>query len=148
MFSAPFPYLFSRNLQLLDSVLPTVELLFPISQSITTHPLQLLFMDVWGPKPQLSCDGFRFYFSIVDAYMRYTWLFPIRCKSDVYTQFLTFHKTFEYFFNLQILNVQTDWGGDFRALHNFLRDHGISHRISRPHTHQKLRLLNVNTGTS
>ncbi|KAB1216375.1 Retrovirus-related Pol polyprotein from transposon TNT 1-94 [Morella rubra] len=45
---------------------------FPRLYSVCTRPFQLIFMDVWGPTPVLSQDGFRFYLSIVDAFSRYT----------------------------------------------------------------------------
>lgn len=35
-------------------------------------------MDVWGPSPMLSRDGYHYYLSIVEAFSRYTWLFPLR----------------------------------------------------------------------
>lgn len=35
-------------------------------------------MDVWGPSPMLSHDGYHYYLSIVDTFSRYTWLFPLR----------------------------------------------------------------------
>ncbi|KAB1227925.1 Retrovirus-related Pol polyprotein from transposon TNT 1-94 [Morella rubra] len=110
---------------------------FSRSTSPVTRPLQLLFMDVWGPAPMLSRDGFRFYFSIVDVFSRYTWLFPIRFKSDVYSQFIKFQHSVERFFDLRIASVQTDWGGEFRSLHTYLVSQGITHRLSCPHTHQQ-----------
>lgn len=39
---------------------------FP-SQTIYTKPLELLFMDVWGPSPVKSCYGLSYYLSIVYA---------------------------------------------------------------------------------
>ena len=34
--------------------------------------------------------------------------------------------------------VQSDWGGEYRSLHNFLQNCGITYRISCPHTHQQI----------
>ncbi|GAB2274241.1 hypothetical protein Dimus_039074 [Dionaea muscipula] len=110
---------------------------FHRSSTTSTRPLQLLFMDVWGPAPVVSREGFRFYLSIVDAFSRYTWFFPLQCKSDVYNQFVNFQKTVERFFMLKISSVQTDWGGEFRSLHTFLISQGITHRRSCTHIHQQ-----------
>lgn len=109
----------------------------PFSQSVSTvtRPLQLLFMDVWGPAPVLSRNGYCFYFSIVDVFSRYTWLFPLHCKFDIYSQFVKFQKSVERFFDLRISSVQTDWGGKFRALQTYFQSHGINHRVNCPHTH-------------
>jgi hypothetical protein len=40
-------------------------------------------------------------------------------------------------FNTKILQVQTDWGGEFRSLNTFFHKLGIIHRVSCPHTHQQ-----------
>ncbi|CAI7741864.1 unnamed protein product [Closterium sp. NIES-53] len=44
----------------------------------TTAPLQTLHMDVWGP-----ADQEHYFLLVVDDYMRYTTVFPLRSKTDV-----------------------------------------------------------------
>lgn len=39
--------------------------------------------------------------------------------------------------NSKIISLQSDWGGEYCHLHNFLQNQGISQRISCPHTHQQ-----------
>lgn len=77
-------------------------------------------MDVLGPAPVLSKTGSHFYFSIVDAFSRYTWLFPIKCKSDVLLQFVSFQQIVERFSNHKSSTIQFDWGGEFHSLNTFL----------------------------
>lgn len=62
-------------------------------------------MDVWGPALMLSRDGYYFYFSVVDVFSRYTWLFCYSCKFDVYSQFVKFQKSIERLFHLRISSV-------------------------------------------
>jgi hypothetical protein len=45
---------------------------FSISPSTSSKPLQLLFLDVWGPAPQNSVHNKRFYLSAVDDFSKYT----------------------------------------------------------------------------
>ncbi|CAI7756273.1 unnamed protein product [Closterium sp. NIES-53] len=57
----------------------------PYSSSfpLTTAPLQTLHMDVWGPA-RVSGQGHKRYFLlVVDDYMRYTTVFPLRSKGEV-----------------------------------------------------------------
>jgi transposase InsO family protein len=43
----------------------------------------------------------------------------------------------ERFFNTNIKAIQSDWGGEYRAVNKLLQQLGILHRVSCPHTHQQ-----------
>jgi hypothetical protein len=58
------------------------QLPFYSSQSQIKAPLELIFSDLWGPSPVCSRTGNKYYISFLDAYSRYTWLFPISHKND------------------------------------------------------------------
>lgn len=64
-----------------------------------------------GPSPTLSINGSRFYVSFIDAFSRFTWVFPIQAKSNVMSIFLKFQVMVECLLNTKIINVQSDWGG-------------------------------------
>ena len=98
--------------------------------------MDLLFTDVWGPSSIASINVARYYVSFVDDFSRYTWLFPISSKSDMFRIFSQFHIYVERLFERKIKAIQTDWGGEFQKLNPLLAKLGISHRISCPHTHQ------------
>jgi len=100
-------------------------------------PLQLIHSDVWGPSPTISINGNRYYVSFVDVFTRYTWVFPIQAKSDVMPTFLQFQIMVERLLNHKIISVQSDWGGEYRNLHQYFQSVGITHRLSCPHTHQQ-----------
>ena len=55
-------------------------------------------------------------------------------KSDVFQAFIDFQHRIERQFNQKIVNFQSDWGGEFQALSKHLKEHGINHRVSCPHT--------------
>jgi histone deacetylase 1/2 len=111
------------------------QLSFSLSTRVTTAPLEIIYSDVWGPA-QTSVSGHQFYVSFVDAYSRFTWLYLLKHKSDVFTVFLQFQQHVERLLNRKILHVQSDWGGEYIRLNKFFTDLGISHRVSCPHTHQ------------
>jgi len=113
------------------------QLPFSFSTSSICKPLELVYSDVWGPSPTLSINGNRFYVSFIDAYSRYTWVFPIQAKFDVMPTFLQFQTMAERLLNSKIISVQSDWSGEYRNLHSYFQTHGITHCISCPHTHQQ-----------
>ncbi|CAI7858902.1 unnamed protein product [Closterium sp. NIES-54] len=51
----------------------------------TTAPLQTLHLDVWGPSPVLGSRQERYFLIVLDDYSRYTTVFPLRRKANVYT---------------------------------------------------------------
>lgn len=113
------------------------ELPFYLSSSISTHPLDLLFTDVWGPSLFPSNNGKRYYVCFIDDFSKFYWLFPLAAKSEVTSTFLLFQKHVEKLFDQKIKAIQSNWGGEFRYLNPILVKQGISHRISCPHTHQQ-----------
>jgi histone deacetylase 1/2 len=112
------------------------QLPFPVSQHVPTAPLELIYSDVWGPA-RISVSGHKYYVSFVDAYSRFTWLYLIKRKSDVFNVFIQFQNHVERLLNHKIVHVQSDWGGEYIKLDAFFQKIGISHRVSCPHTHQQ-----------
>jgi hypothetical protein len=110
---------------------------FPLSASQSHGPLDLIFSDVWGPSPAISTSGSRYYLIFVDDYSKFVWFFPLKLKSDVEPIFYQFQALVEKQFNRTIKAIQTDWGGEFRRLNVYFKNHGIIHRIACPHTHQQ-----------
>ena len=70
----------------------------------------------------------------VDDFSKYTWLFPLKNKSDVFNTFTEFHKKAERQFSQKIGAFQSDWGGEFQSLNMYLKTSGIHHRVSCPYT--------------
>lgn len=44
-------------------------------ETSTTQPLELLHVDLWGPTPIPSSQGYYYYLSILDDCTRFTWIF-------------------------------------------------------------------------
>jgi histone deacetylase 1/2 len=112
------------------------QLPFSVSTHVIKAPLELIHSDVWGPA-KTSISGHKFYVSFIDAYSRFTWLYLLKNKSEVFDVFLQFQKHVERLLDRKIIHVQTDWGGEYEKLHPFFQNLGISHRVSCPHTHQQ-----------
>lgn len=56
---------------------------FTLSSSHSTQPLELIHTDIRGPFPVVSACGFKYYVLFLDDYSRFTWLFPLKQKSDI-----------------------------------------------------------------
>ena len=110
------------------------KLPFSIYVHKSIKPLELIHSDVWGPAPILCHFGFSYYVIFTNDFSKYTWLFPLRRKSDVLTTFTKFKMKVENQLSAKIISFQSDWGGELQELTTYLKEHGIHHRISCPYT--------------
>jgi histone deacetylase 1/2 len=100
---------------------------------VSTVPLQQIFSDVWGPVPT-SVGHHNYYVSFIDDFSKFTWIYLIKKKSDVFHNFMNF---VERKFSRKIVTMQTDWGGEYEKLNPFFQKLGITHHVSCPHAHQQ-----------
>jgi histone deacetylase 1/2 len=85
----------------------------------------------------MSVGCYQYYVSFLDDFSKYTWIFLLKHKSDVFDVFLKFQQLVERLFDRKILTVQSDWGGEYQKLHSYFQKVGITHHVSCPHTHQQ-----------
>ena len=112
------------------------QLPYPKSTSVSSYPLELIFSDVWGPAPQ-SVGRYQYYVSFIDDFSKFTWIYLLRNRSEVFQVFLNFQQHVERLFNRKIITMQTDWGGEYQKLNSFFQKIGIVHHVSCPHAHQQ-----------
>jgi len=65
------------------------------SQMTYIKPLELIFCDLWGPAPVVSSCGYTYFLTCVDAYSRYTWIYPLKLKSHTLSTFQNFKTMIE-----------------------------------------------------
>jgi hypothetical protein len=80
------------------------QLPFLNSSSVSTSPLQLVHTDVWGPTLR-SARGSRYYVSFIDNFSKFSWIYMIKYKSDVYHVFLEFQAHVERLLGAKILTI-------------------------------------------
>jgi len=56
---------------------------FPRSASKSKKCFDLIHVDVWRSYLLSSIHGHKYFLTIVDDYLRYTWVFPLKQKSEV-----------------------------------------------------------------
>jgi histone deacetylase 1/2 len=59
------------------------QLPYPKSTSVSSSPLELVFSDVWGPASE-SFGRYKYYVSFIDDYSKFTWVYLLEKKSDVF----------------------------------------------------------------
>lgn len=82
----------------------------------------------------MSNTNFRFYIHFIDDYSRYTWIYPLRAKSEALQAFVQFKSLVENLFERKIKTLHTDGGGEYQAFTRFVTDNGIAFDRSYPHT--------------
>lgn len=102
-------------------------------------PFYKVHTDVWGPAPCVSIDGYRYYVLFVDECTRFTWIYPLINKSDVFLVFVQFLAFVSNQFNASVKILQSDGGGEYvsKNFKSFLASKGILHYISCPYTPQQ-----------
>ena len=115
------------------------KLPFSYSSTTVSHSFELVHCDVWGLCSVQSVSGYKCYVLFMDEFSIYSWLFPLKAKSEVFSIFVIFKTYVENLLGNKIKTFRTDSGGEFTssAFTNFLLQHGISHQFSCPHTPEK-----------
>jgi hypothetical protein len=114
------------------------QLPFQPSPRVSLCPLDLIHSDVWSCSTK-SLGGCSYYVFFINDFSRFTWLYPIHNKSDVFQVFVQFKSLAQNQFSSSIKQFQCDGGGEYMSnqFKNFLVTHGIIHRVSCPHTPQQ-----------
>ena len=50
-------------------------------------PDNIIQSDVWGPAQRPTISGCHYYVTFIDDHSRYTWIFPMKRKSEVLSHF-------------------------------------------------------------
>ena len=87
-----------------------------------------------GPAPVLSISKFRFYACLVDDFSKYTWIIPLKNKSNIFAAYLAFEKYVERQFNKKIKIFHSGGGGVNSRLASHFLATGVVHQISCPYT--------------
>ena len=103
----------------------------------SSKPFDIIHSDVWGPSPILSNVGFRYFVIFIDDFTRFTWIYFLKNKSEVYDIFLNFQSLIVNQFNINIKAFHSDWGGEYQKLNKYFQTKGIIHRIACPYTHEQ-----------
>ena len=86
---------------------------FPSSDTRSAGILDLVHTDVCGPMTRRSLSGYEYYLTFIDEYMRKTWIYFLKAKSEVFTQFQEFRSLVENQSGKRIKVLRSDNVGEY-----------------------------------
>ena len=107
--------------------------------SAIIEPLQLLYMDFFGPVNVISILKKRYALVIVDDYSKYTWVFFFHYKDETPQMVIDHVKLIEQDSKCPIRAIRSDNGTEFKnaARNDFCAYKGIIRHYSAPRTPQQ-----------
>ena len=89
--------------------------------------LDLVHTDVYGPMQTRSLGGAFYFMLFIDDFTRYTWVYFLRRKSDVFEYFKEFRTMVEKQTRKSIKILRSDQGGEYKSgdFIKYCKDHGI-----------------------
>ena len=81
---------------------------------ITSRPLELLHLDLFGPSHYDTLGGRKYGLVIIDDYSRYSWVFLLKTKDETYKEFIIFAKRAQRMYEAEIKAIRTDNGTEFK----------------------------------
>ncbi|RVX11444.1 Retrovirus-related Pol polyprotein from transposon RE1 [Vitis vinifera] len=112
---------------------------FPLHTSRASHCFDLIHSDVWGPFPVSSHEKFKYYVTFIDDHSRFTWVYFLRSKSEVFHTFTKFLAYVDNQFSTSIKTLRINFGGEYLSteFQVFLASKGIIHQRSCSSTPQQ-----------
>ncbi|POW23215.1 hypothetical protein PSHT_00424 [Puccinia striiformis] len=107
--------------------------------SVSTHPLQYLYMDLSGKITPATIGGASYYLKITDAFSSFKHVYILKSKSDAFSQFKEFYQLVTNLHSRNVINVVTDGSGEFcsNEFEAWFKEKGINHQITAPYTPQQ-----------
>jgi transposase InsO family protein len=112
---------------------------FPKRDSKAEGVLELIHSDVCGPMPSSSISGYVYYVSFIDDYSRKTWVYFLKSKDEVFSEFKEFKALIENLSERKIKILRSDNGGEYTSKEfvNFCKDVGIKRELTTPYNPQQ-----------
>lgn len=108
---------------------------FPLfSERVSTKPLELVHSDVCGKLEMKSLSGAQYFVTFIDDMTKFTWVYVIKNKSDVFKKFCQWKKEVEKLFGQSVKTIRTDNGGEYtsKEFDEYLSEEGVRHELTNP----------------
>jgi transposase InsO family protein len=98
----------------------------------SNKPFDVIHSDVWGPCEVHSISRHRWFVTFIDGFSRYTWLYLLKHKSDVFAVFKDLCALIKNKFGNTIKVLHSNNGMEYvnREFENFLTLNGIEHQMT------------------
>lgn len=88
---------------------------FPLHKTRTLKPFDIVHTDVWGIAPVISHEHYKYFVTFIDDFTRFTWIYLLRSKSEVFSVFKVFIALIAAQFSAKIKVLQSDSGGEYMS---------------------------------
>jgi transposase InsO family protein len=111
----------------------------PVNTVMTEHPGQLLHMDIVGPSRVHSIGGRWYILVIIDDYSRYSWIFFLESKDEVFEHFQSLALWLKNEHPNCLKSIRCDNETEFKnaSFDEFCLEHGIAQQFSTPRISQQ-----------
>jgi hypothetical protein len=92
---------------------------FPSHGSRASKCFEIIHTDVWGVSPVISHAQYKYFVTFIDDFSRFTWIYFLRSKADVFLTFQAFVVFVENQFSAHIKILRFDSGGGNMCPKNF-----------------------------
>ena len=89
---------------------------FPLYLNKKDTPFALIHLDVWGPSPITTVNGFKWFVLFVDDCTRMTWLYLLKHKDEVLGVFKSFHAMVQTQFSAKVQVLRSNNGGELKTM--------------------------------
>ena len=112
---------------------------FPSSDIRFKGTMDLIHSDVCGPMSAVSIGGASYYVTFIDDYSRKTWIYFMKTKDEVFSQFQEFKSLVENQMGRNIKVLRSDNGGEYTSsvFNNFCANLGIKRELTVPYNPQQ-----------
>ena len=88
---------------------------FPYHASHASQCFELIHSDVWGIAPIVSHAHYKYFVAFIDDFSRFTWVYFLRAKGEVFSVFQLFLALLETQFSAIIKVLRSDSGGKYMS---------------------------------
>lgn len=101
--------------------------------------MELVHSDVCGPMSVRSLGGSRYFVTFIDDYSRKVFVYALKSKGEVFSQFVEFKKLYEKETEKCIKALRSDNGKEYdnNNFKQFFAKHGIKHELTAPYSPQQ-----------
>lgn len=109
---------------------------FETSSSQTKEPLELVHSDVCGKMREKSIGGAQYFLTFIDDKTRYTWVYLLKTKDQVFDRFLEWKALIEKSSGRKLKTLRSDNGGEYTSAKfaAYLKAEGVRHECTIPKT--------------
>ena len=102
----------------------------------SSEVLGLVHSDVCGKTSTDSLSGARYFLTFIDDRSRYTWVYILKTKDEVFEKFLEWKAMAEKSLGKEVKTLRTDGGGEYTSgkFEAYLKKEGIRHEVTIPKT--------------